>query len=140
MWWINKVGALLASVCVGAHTHIATNSKSSELYIGAISDKLRGGFVINHKYANLAAERIAWSAAAGDLGVLLQIVETRPEAALACATLQITLSTNQLTARVKGHRPWLFIYSLFGAINGSIVKNKWFLFFSMCHVGSSPSY
>lgn len=69
MWWINKVGALLASVCVGAHTHIATNTKSSELYIGAISDKLRGGFVINHKYANLPAERIAWSAAAGDLGV-----------------------------------------------------------------------
>lgn len=66
MWWINKAGALLASVCVGAH--VASNTKRSELYIGAISDKLRGGFVINHEYANLPAERIAWSAAAGDLG------------------------------------------------------------------------
>lgn len=65
---------------------------------------------------------------------MLLIAETQPEAALVCATLHMTLNTNQLTAHAKGHPSWLFIYLLFGAINGLFLKNKWFLFFSMCHV------
>lgn len=40
------------------------NRKCFELYIPAISDKLREGFVINHMHAVLPTKRIAWWAAA----------------------------------------------------------------------------
>lgn len=112
MWWTNKVRALLALVCVGAR--IATNTKRSELYIGAISEKLRGGFVINQKYANLPAERTAWTAAAAGLGVCFySLWRLEPDA----ATLRITLNAKQPPAHVKGRPSWLFIYSHFGAMN-----------------------
>ena len=45
-------------------TNTQQNRKCFELYIPAISDKLREGFVINHKRAALPTKRIAWWAAA----------------------------------------------------------------------------
>lgn len=45
-------------------TNTQQNRKCFELYIPAISDKLREGFVINHNHAALPTERIAWWAAA----------------------------------------------------------------------------
>ena len=55
-------------------TNTQQNRKCFELYIAAISDKLREGFVINHKHAALPTQRIAWWAAAGDLGVCCCLV------------------------------------------------------------------
>lgn len=56
-------------VCVcgrreGGNQHTQQNRKCFELYIPAISDKLREGFIINHKNAALPTKRIAWWAAA----------------------------------------------------------------------------
>ncbi len=49
--------------CVEGGTSTQQNRKCFELYIPAISDKLREGFVINHKHAALHTKRIAWWAA-----------------------------------------------------------------------------
>lgn len=63
---MNKAGEILVCVCgVGEGTNTQQNRKKCfELYIPAISDKLREGFVINHRHAALPTERIAWWAAA----------------------------------------------------------------------------
>lgn len=75
------------------------NRKCFELYIPAISDKLREGFVINHKHAALPTPRIAWWAAAGDLGVCccLQPAAT-PTPILLSYEVYVTSSKHQVTA------------------------------------------
>lgn len=64
------------------------NRKCFELYIPAISDKLREEFVINHMHAVLPTKRIAWWAAAWDLGACCCLVwSPQPAATPRPATL-----------------------------------------------------
>lgn len=84
MLQINKArGVLVKAVmvvvleCGGREeTNTQQNRKCFELYIPAISDKLREGFVINHENAVLPTKRIAWWAAARDLGVCCCLVRS----------------------------------------------------------------
>lgn len=78
--WVNRQeikgtrAALLCGVLHGGGrkgTNTRQNRNRFELYISAISDKLKEGFIINHKNAALPTRRIAWWAAARDLRVLL---------------------------------------------------------------------
>lgn len=64
----------------GRKQHAQQNLKCFELYIPAISDKLRKGFIINHRNAVLPVRRTAWWARAWDLRVLLACSELQPQA------------------------------------------------------------